>query len=44
MRTGLMMSESMDRKGTFSFRCVADAVVPDVTISQDEFDIFLRIS
>ena len=28
VRAGLMMSESMDRKGTFSFRCVADAVVP----------------
>lgn len=27
-QTWLMMSESMDRKGTFSFRCVADAVVP----------------
>ena len=23
-----MQSEAMDRKGTFSFRCVADAVVP----------------
>eukprot|EP01047_Picozoa_sp_COSAG01_P079501 COSAG01_NODE_15108_length_1373_cov_1.052590_1_plen_128_part_10 len=30
--TWLMLSESMDRKGTFGFRCVVDAVSPAVSI------------